>query len=292
MRHPIGRAGSTLDPLWYNAQGFGTPTSYGYHEGEDYNLRSGGDSDLGQPLYAVANGIIKYFHNSSHPTTGFGRHMVLECLTSRGKRWYNYAHCDSITAENQTVSEGQIIGRLGKTGNSPSAHLHFATFRVDPNTLPQGIDTIAKTTTQLNSWWEKFDILATEQPIMAELHIYLGVTDDTSAKARLKEHLGEHEGKCDWGNEAEGRGGFLGSARREIKDLRTQLQKQKELYSKLEEDSREDREFTVATWAILQKHEISSLEELDETLTGSQSSPTLPLGDDIIRVLKRIKVEL
>lgn len=158
MRYPVGKSGNSLDSAWYNAQPFGNQTSYGYHEGDDFNLKTGGDSDLGQPLYAVADGKIAYYHNASHPTSGFGRHMVLECDTSRGKRWYHYAHCQEITAGVKEVKEGDVIGKLGKSG-TVYAHLHFAVFKVDPMTLSNGIDSIAKTQTQLNSNWEKFEIL-------------------------------------------------------------------------------------------------------------------------------------
>lgn len=49
---------------------------------------------------------------------------------------------------------------------------------------------------------------------------YLGVQSEDEAKAKLKEHLGEKDNKCDWGNSDDSRGGFLGSARREINDLK------------------------------------------------------------------------
>ena len=155
MRFPISVNG-TLEEYerdWYSAQKFGNKTNYGYHDGEDFNLKSGGDTDIGQPLYAVANGKIAYYHNASHPTTGFGRHLVIECDTTYGKRWYHYAHCQEITAQAKTVTEGEVIGKLGKSGTT-YAHLHFAVFKVDPSTLRSGIDTIAKTETELNNWWE------------------------------------------------------------------------------------------------------------------------------------------
>jgi murein DD-endopeptidase MepM/ murein hydrolase activator NlpD len=51
----------------------------------------------------------------------------------------------------QDITEGQIIGRLGKSG-TPWAHLHFAIFKVDPAQF--GIDNIANNTTELNQYWE------------------------------------------------------------------------------------------------------------------------------------------
>lgn len=192
MRYPVGRSGDTLDPLWYDSQGFGVQTSYGYHEASDLNLKTGGDSDIGQPLYAVARGKIVYYHNASHPTSGFGRHMVLECDTIRGKRWYMYSHCQEITAELKEVNEGDVIGKLGKSGNSPLAHLHFSVFKVDPSTLSQGIDTIAKTQTQLNSWWEKFEILEGTNMTLIEKY-------KASSEQDLDNKIFEHVG-LDWGN--------------------------------------------------------------------------------------------
>lgn len=47
---------------------------------------------------------------------------------------------------------------------------------------------------------------------------YLGVQNEQEAKAKLKEHLGEKDNKCDWGSEEGNRGGFLGSARRTVKN--------------------------------------------------------------------------
>lgn len=61
---------------------------------------------------------------------------------------------------------------------------------------------------------------------MPTLYEYLGVTSDAEAQARLKEHLGEKNGKCGWGVEpavgAENFGGYLGDARRRIKQLEAQ----------------------------------------------------------------------
>jgi len=155
MRYPVGQIGSKeeFEKFWYVAQGFGAKTDYGWHEGVDINLKTGGDTDLGSPLYAVANGRIKYYHLNSHPKTNFGRHMVLECPTPFGTRWYHYAHCEEITATTRDVTQGEIIGKIGKSGTA-YAHLHFACFKVDPSTLRGGIDTIAKTQEELNKWWE------------------------------------------------------------------------------------------------------------------------------------------
>jgi N-acetyl-anhydromuramyl-L-alanine amidase AmpD len=75
----------------------------------------------------------------------------------------------------------------------------------------------------LDMGWDRFlNIIKTnmgEQPMPTELQIYLGVATDTEAFAKLREHLGEKDSKCDWGNPADGRGGHLGSERRKVATL-------------------------------------------------------------------------
>lgn len=155
MRFPITATGTkeAVEKDWYIAQGFGNPTSYGLHEGVDWNLKTGGDTDLGQEVKAIANGRIVYFHYSSHPTSGFGRHLVYKIDGPWGSRWVHCTHLMDTDFKNavQDVTEGQIIGRVGKSGTT-YAHLHFAIFRVDPATF--GIDNIANNTTELNQYWE------------------------------------------------------------------------------------------------------------------------------------------
>ena len=157
MRYPVTQSGTREDfeKLWYNAQDFGNKTSYGWHEGCDYNLKTGGDTDLGENLYAIADGKVTYYHQNSHPTTGFGIHVVTEHDTPFGKRWCHYAHCavKDFTAEVKDVKEGDKIAEVGKSGTR-YGHLHFSVFTIDPGTLPNGIDSYASSMVKLNDWWE------------------------------------------------------------------------------------------------------------------------------------------
>ena len=152
MRYPVGIEGSEAEfkKYWYLAQHFNSPRG---HEGVDINLQTGGDSDLGEPLYAIADGRIVYIHYH-HPDKLFGLHLALEIQGAWGVRWVHYAHCDRIDFPNfpQEVKEGQMIARLGKTGTY-KAHLHFTIFKVDPATIG-GIDAVANTYKQLIASWE------------------------------------------------------------------------------------------------------------------------------------------
>lgn len=156
MKYPVGN-GTLEDYLqnWYDAQPFGQQTSYGFHEGADFNLRTGANTDLGQPVKSIAKGQIVYYHKSSHPNNGFGRHIIVRIDGAWGTRWVHYAHLQEqdFLGATQEVQEGQVIGRLGNSG-TPYAHLHFAIYKVDPASLANKIDSFAHNSDELNRYWE------------------------------------------------------------------------------------------------------------------------------------------
>lgn len=152
MRYPV----NNFKEQWNTTAGygFGAVTPYGRHEGVDINKNGGGNIELGEPIFSIAQGKLVYYHKASHPTRNFGYHSVYKIDGIWGTRWVHQAHClEDITAGVQDLTEGQQIGRVGNSGTT-YAHIHFAIFKVDPATLPQGIDTIATNEQQLNSWWE------------------------------------------------------------------------------------------------------------------------------------------
>lgn len=109
---------------YYNAQGFGGKN---HHLGEDWNGKGGGDSDLGDPVYAVSNGIVVYADNAQ---LGWGN--IVRILH---KYRYNnsikyiesfYAHLKDIKVEvGDIVKRGDRIGSIGNAGGIYLAHLHF-----------------------------------------------------------------------------------------------------------------------------------------------------------------------
>jgi len=155
VRFPVGSTGTKeeFERDWYDAQPFGRQTSYGYHEGADINKRTGGDTDINQELKAIAPGRLVYYHYLTHPTSGFGRHLVYKINGPWGSRWVMYSHMselDFLKGE-QDVNEGQIVGRIGKSGTTV-AHLHWSIYKEDP--VGFGIDNIANNLDELNRLWE------------------------------------------------------------------------------------------------------------------------------------------
>lgn len=154
MRYPVGDGTpESFERDWYVAQGFGAPTTYGFHEGADINLRTGGDTDLGQPVYAIAAGQVAYWHATNHPNTGFGQHLIYRITGLWGTRWVHQAHLSQqdFLGGGGLVAEGALIGRIGKSGGTSLAHLHFAIFKVDPGA---NIDNVANSRAELDLIWE------------------------------------------------------------------------------------------------------------------------------------------
>lgn len=74
----------------------------------------------GTPIYAAANGTVTY---SGNRNDGYGYYIILS--NGNGITTY-YAHCSELlVSAGQYVKQGQLIGKVGSTGNSTGNHLHF-----------------------------------------------------------------------------------------------------------------------------------------------------------------------
>ena len=97
------------------------------HLGEDWNGEGGGDTDLGDPVFSTAHGIV-VFAQDYH--LGWGNVVIVRHAWLENEK-INY--CDSLyghlneilTHVGDTVSRGQKIGTIGTNHGMYSAHLHF-----------------------------------------------------------------------------------------------------------------------------------------------------------------------
>jgi hypothetical protein len=101
------------------------------HPGEDWNGNGGEDTDLGDPINAIANGHVVA---SADFNCGWGNITLIEHKLQNGTIvWSNYAHLETrLVSVGDYVRRGQQIGTLGKgaTSDEPCfkiypAHLHF-----------------------------------------------------------------------------------------------------------------------------------------------------------------------
>lgn len=115
---------------YYVAQGFGEENArFGglKHLGEDWNGKGGGDTDLGDPVYSVANGIVTAWGaygpgwgnvlRIAHAYVTNGETNLVESL---------YAHLLRVKVTNgQHVRRGERVGAIGNADGRYLAHLHF-----------------------------------------------------------------------------------------------------------------------------------------------------------------------
>ncbi len=101
----------------------------------DFNL-GGGDDDLGEPVVAPASGTIVYTYSDSGYNGGWGNTAIIDY---DGGNYGMICHLDTVlVVETDTVTQGQQIGTCGKTGNAPTAHIHYQT-QNGPNTWNSSI---------------------------------------------------------------------------------------------------------------------------------------------------------
>lgn len=101
----------------------GTITSrYGSSDSVRDHTHTGLDiaAPKGTPIKAAAAGTVTYAGNADD---GYGNYVVL----SHGNGVQTvYAHCSSLlVSKGQKVSQGEVIAKVGSTGNSTGNHLHL-----------------------------------------------------------------------------------------------------------------------------------------------------------------------
>lgn len=113
---------------WHVATRFAENYSLGIHPGEDWNGPGGGDTDLGEPVYAVANGKVIF---AAHCGKLWGNVVVIEHLFyenhERRRIRSLYAHLLEIKVRaGEEVRRRQPIATVGQDPDKTfNAHLHL-----------------------------------------------------------------------------------------------------------------------------------------------------------------------
>ncbi len=105
---------------YYNAQKF----TVNNHLGEDWNGIKGGNTDLGDPIYSIANGYVFFAKNIGG---GWGNVIrVLHFVSEDEQVESLYAHCDTIdVVVGEYINKGDKIGTIGNNNGQYFAHLHL-----------------------------------------------------------------------------------------------------------------------------------------------------------------------
>jgi pyruvate/2-oxoglutarate dehydrogenase complex dihydrolipoamide acyltransferase (E2) component len=118
-------------PVGPNGTGEGYYVARGYrpngHLGEDWNGTKGGDTDLGDPVYATAHGYVVFAKNYH---VGWGNVVIIRHAYYEG---FGLKYVDSLyghlldfkVQEGDQVRRGQLIGHIGSNNGMYDAHLHF-----------------------------------------------------------------------------------------------------------------------------------------------------------------------
>lgn len=109
---------------YYKARGY-WPNG---HLGEDWNGNSGGDTDLGAPIYAMGRGVVIFTQNIG---VGWGncilvRHIFREAdgKIAMVDSLYGHLHERKVKLHD-LVEKGQIVGTMGGNSGMYPVHLHF-----------------------------------------------------------------------------------------------------------------------------------------------------------------------
>ena len=75
----------------------------------------------GTPVQAVTAGRVSYVY-LDRPGSLSGN--ALKVRTTDGTYFF-YAHLSAFEGSSRSVSQGEVVGYVGMTGNAPVPHLHF-----------------------------------------------------------------------------------------------------------------------------------------------------------------------
>jgi murein DD-endopeptidase MepM/ murein hydrolase activator NlpD len=120
FRNPVGNPPGVG---YYDAQPFMRNT----HLGEDWNGKGGGNSDLGDTVYACANGYVKFAEDIRG---GWGNVVRIVHRLPPGYLYKEveslYAHFDTVLVKADTyIKIGTPIGTIGTAHGIYPAHVHF-----------------------------------------------------------------------------------------------------------------------------------------------------------------------
>ncbi len=99
------------------------------HFGEDWNGRGGGDTDMGDPVYSIGDGVVTWAYDVRQ---GWGNVVIIRYAyrdpSSGQVRFIDalYGHLrDMLVRVGQMVKRGQQVGTIGNNRGMYAAHLHF-----------------------------------------------------------------------------------------------------------------------------------------------------------------------
>lgn len=196
------------------------------HEGVDM-IPDDGRRDI----YAIEDGIVVRDVDPGERLDAYGHLVVIWNKETRRAWWYAHSEENYVELGDQ-VRRGQKIAKEGSSGNSSGPHLHLGLRMSDEKGNPvntgNGFKGFIDPLPDLNKLNEQE---ITSGGSMSALTDFLGTANEQEAINKIAEHLGSQSGKCTWGKEpeenAENFGGYLGSERRSVSQMKKNLESEK-----------------------------------------------------------------
>lgn len=121
--YPVGKTETVTQKKdkddWYNALDFAADN----HLGEDWNKNTGGDTDCGEPVYAIGNGVITYAEDAG---IGWGNVIIITHTLADGTKVQSlYGHLQEIMKSSGEVKKREQIGKVGNANGRYLCHLHL-----------------------------------------------------------------------------------------------------------------------------------------------------------------------
>lgn len=105
---------------YYNAQSFQENS----HLGDDWNATTGGNSDLGHPIYAISHGLVSEVKDYGSSWGNILR--IVHQFPNGEMRESLYAHClEILVEEGDAIMKGQKVATIGNADGMYYAHLHL-----------------------------------------------------------------------------------------------------------------------------------------------------------------------
>ena len=95
-------------------------------------------------VVSATNGEVLYIQNSYNETTDRGSGWGNYVIVKSGNVCIIYAHLQKVTCKYGKISAGDIIGKMGNTGNSTGVHLHMQAYPSDQNSTSTDIHVFDK----------------------------------------------------------------------------------------------------------------------------------------------------
>ncbi len=109
-------------------------------KGQAVDIGNNGYSDSTRlDVISATSGEVLYIQNSYDETTNRGSGWGNYVIVKSGNVCIIYAHLQKVTCKYGKINAGDVIGKMGNTGNSTGVHLHIQAYPYDQNSTSTDI---------------------------------------------------------------------------------------------------------------------------------------------------------